>query len=388
MKTKNKKIKIGIDCYKLEDSTGAKRAGIGRHLYKLLEEISKRSELKKEFEFYLYFKGGVPRDIDFLNNPIFIKKVAKLPFFLPLFRPSYNIYFHIALPFFALKDRIDTTFFASFMLPALFVTKSIVVLTNDIYYEYTRGSLPKKYRIAYKLFSNWAARRATQITTQTYASRDEISEYFSLNKEKISVAPLGVDWQEYNPTEKVDKKNYILYVGQAFPRRHLRETLLAFEQIAPEFENLNFIAIGVDKYTPPIIDDLVKKINKHLGADRIIRKEGVDDERLKKLYQRAKVFTYISSSEAMGLPPLEALAAGTVPIVADTATTREIFSDKAYFVKNPDDVEDVASVLRKALKNDEEPQKIIENRADVLEKYTWERHADIMIDMFRKTAKK
>jgi len=334
-KLQNRKTRIGIDCYKLEDSTGATRAGVGRHLYKLLEEISQREELLKEFKFYLYFKAAIPSNIPFLDNPIFVKKVAKLPFFLPFFRPSFNVYFHVVLPFYALKDKIDATFFASFMLPALFVTKSIVVLTNDIYYEYKQGSLPLKYRIAYRLFSNWAARRATQITTQTFASRDEITKYFKIPLDKISVAPLGVDAVEYKPMKGVDKKNYILYVGQAFPRRHLRETLLAFERVASEFSNLKFIAVGVDKYNPPILENLVKDINKRVG-DRIIWRQGVDDNELKKLYQEARLFTYISSSEAMGLPPLEALAAGTVPVVADTATTREIFKDSAYFADDPD----------------------------------------------------
>ena len=396
MSKANKKLKIGIDCYKLEDLTGSQRAGVGRHLYKLLEEISKRPQLADEFKFYLYFKGHIPAYIPFFNNPIFVKKVAKLPFFLPFFRPSYNIYFHIALPIFALKDRIDATFFASFMLPALFVTKSIVVLTNDIYYEYKCGSLPKKYKIAYRLFSNWAARRATQVTTQTYASRDEISKYFNLDKDKIFVAPLGVDAQEYEPTESVRKKYYILYVGQAFPRRHLCETLLAFEKISPEFPDLKFIAIGIDKYNPPIITKLIKDINERLG-DKVIWKQGVNDDELRKLYQEAKLFTYISSSEAMGLPPLEALAAGTAPVVADTSTTREIFSAEggsasgggnlAFYVRNPNNINNIAEVLRKALKNDAECRKITEGRGEVLEKYTWERHADLMLELFRHTAK-
>ena len=50
--------------------------------------------------------------------------------------------------------------------------------------------------------------------------------------------------------------DYILYVGQAFPRRHLRETLLAFEKISPQYLDLKFIAIGNDKYNPPIIEKL------------------------------------------------------------------------------------------------------------------------------------
>lgn len=383
-------IKIGIDCHKLEDSTGAQRAGIGRHTYRLLEEISKKPELKDRFRFYLYFKGRVPKDIKFLEDKIFVKKVAKLPFFFPKFRPSFNIFFHIALPLYALKDRVDVTFFPSFMLPAFIITKSLVVLTNDIYYEYTQGTLPKKYRLGYKVFANWAARRATQITTQTYASREEISGYFNIPKEKIVVVPLGADIAKINEEVLPDsqKQNYIFYLGQAFPRRHLKETIQAFELAAGEFPKLQLIAVGVDKYNPPIIDKLVTETNQRLGDRKIHHFEFVSDEKLQELYSKAKLFCYISSSEAMGLPPLEALAAGTAPVVADTPTTKEIFGDAAFFVKNPDNPENIASVLREALQSSEKRENIVRKRGEVLAKYTWKGHAEQMVELFEKTAGK
>lgn len=381
-------IKVGIDAHKLEDTTGAQRAGIGRHVYRLLEEISKRDDVRGKYRFYLYFKGRIPDNIPFLDNDLFVPRVAKLPFFLPFFRPSFNVFFHIALPWYAIKDRIDVTFFPSFMLPALFVKKSVVVLTNDIYYEFSRGTLPLKYRVGYKLFATWAAKTATTITTQTYASRDEISEYFNLDKEKITVVPLGADFQRLYRNDSAEKKPYILYVGQAFPRRHLKETLEAFGAIAPEFPDYSFVAIGVEHYNPPVIEDLVRRINRELGAPKVIRKEFVSDEKLDRLYRRAKLFTYISSSEAMGLPPLEALASGTVPVVADTPTTREIFGRHALFVQDPDDPEQIAETLKEGLSNEALRERILENREEVLQKYTWQNHAEKMMKLFSETARK
>ena len=78
-------IKVGVDCHKLEDADGAFRAGIGRHTYKLLEQVSKMPELQEKYRFYLYFKKSVPENIPFLDNPIFVPQVAKLPFFLSIF---------------------------------------------------------------------------------------------------------------------------------------------------------------------------------------------------------------------------------------------------------------------------------------------------------------
>ncbi|MEX0877470.1 MAG: glycosyltransferase family 1 protein [Candidatus Spechtbacterales bacterium] len=387
-------IKVGIDCHKLEDKTGAQRAGIGRHTYRLIEEISHNRELSEKFRFYLYFKGHIPDDIPFLENDIFVKRVAKLPFFIPFFRPSFNIFFHIALPLYIVKDRVNVTFFPSFMLPAFFppdiVAKSLVVLTNDIYYEYTQGTLPKKYKIGYQLFANWAARYATQITTQTYASREEISGYFNIPKEKIVVVPLGADIAQTNESTVPDaeKQNYIFYLGQAFPRRHLKETIQAFEIISPEFPEIQFIAVGVDKYNPPVIDKLVGEVNQKLGDRKIHRFEFVSDERLGELYKKAKLFCYISSSEAMGLPPLEALASGTAPVVADTPTTREIFGDAAFFVKNPDDPKNIAETLREALQSREKRENIVRKRKQILSKYTWKGHAEEMVKLFEKVALK
>ncbi|MEX2052703.1 MAG: hypothetical protein WD898_00545, partial [Candidatus Paceibacterota bacterium] len=67
-------LKIGIECESIEDQTW----GVGRMITKLLEEISKRPELQKEFRFFLYFKARIP-NLPYLDNPIFIKKVVKVP---------------------------------------------------------------------------------------------------------------------------------------------------------------------------------------------------------------------------------------------------------------------------------------------------------------------
>ncbi|MEX0916781.1 MAG: glycosyltransferase, partial [Candidatus Spechtbacterales bacterium] len=231
-----------------------------------------------------------------------------------------------------------------------------------------------------------AARRATRITTQTTASAEDISAQFGIDRKDITVVPLGADIATYG-SSKAPKENYILYVGQAFPRRHLRETMLAFEAIARDFPSLRLIALGVDKYNPPMADELAKTINSRLGGNRIERREGVSDAQLHDLYRRATLFTYISSSEAMGLPPLEALAAGTVPVVADTPTTREIFGEHALFVANPDRPADIADTLTRALSDEGLRNRVLAGREEVIGKYTWARHARMMLDLFNEAVK-
>ena len=45
--------------------------------------------------------------------------------------------------------------------------------------------------------------------------------------------------------------DYILYVGQMFPRRHARETILACKKLG-----VKLIMVGVDKYVPKLQIDV------------------------------------------------------------------------------------------------------------------------------------
>jgi glycosyltransferase involved in cell wall biosynthesis len=353
--------KIGIECESIEDQTW----GVGRIVKKLLEEISRKPELANEFKFFLYFKSRIP-DLPFLNNPIFVKKIVG--------PNSFSLYYYLVLPFKLYFDRLDMTFFPNYMLPILFCGKSLVILTEDVFYEFKSGVLPFRYKLAYRIFTSWAAKHATKIMAISETSKKEVSKLFGIPQEKIVVNPLGVDLPEENI--EMQKKDYLLYVGQAFPRRHLKETMLAFEKIAPAFPGLKLIAIGYDKYNPPIIKELKNEINKKLSSERIIYKEYVPEHELAELYTNAKLSIYVSSKEAFGLPPLESLAHKTAPVISDSELNHEIYGNNAFFVKNPESVESIAETIIKGLTDELKNNQIVAAAPDILKKYSWHSHAE------------
>lgn len=366
-------IKIGIECESIEGESW----GVGRIVSKLLKEISQRPELIKEFKFYLYFKSEIP-SYSFLDNPIFIKKIS-YPSFLP---SSFSFYYYVFLPVRLWFEKLDMMYFPNYMLPIIFLGKSAVTLTEDVHYEMTKGGLPFRYKLAYRIFSNWAAFRATRIVAVSWASKPAVARAFNINPDRIFVVPNAVDEPPVSkgPNEIGD---YILHVGQAFPRRHLKEEIAAFGELAEEFKDLKFVVIGKDAYWPPIIKDLVQKTNSHLARPAIVYKEYVPQQELDDLYFNAKTLIYVSENEAFGLPPLEALAHGVPAIVADIPVTKEIFSDKAFFVKNPDSIQEIASVIRQALTDDKKRQEILEAKDAILKRYTWSHHTDKFLDLCR-----
>ena len=374
-------LKIGMECESIE---GSESWGVGRIVKKLLEEISHRPELASEFRFFLYFKSQIP-DYPWLASPIFVKKVIGMP--------SFSLYYYFFLPIKMWFEKLDLVFFPNYMLPILFQGKSLVILTEDIYYEIHSGTLPWRYKLAYKIFAGWAAKHATRIMTISETSKKEVARLFKINPTRIVINPLGIDLPKPIPhsTFHIPYSNYILYVGQAFPRRHLRETMLAFEILASqtgnwklETGNLQLIAIGKDKYNPPVIEKLKNEINNRLGRNAIIYKEYVPEEELAQLYSGAKCVVYVSLKEAFGLPPPEALGYGVPAVISNSEISHEIFGDNAFFVSNPDNPESISEAIKKTLTDEAKRQKIKESALQILEKYTWQSFTNMFLDVARR----
>lgn len=378
-------IRIGIECESIEDQSW----GVGRIINKLLEEISHRPELKQEFRFFLYFKSHIP-SYEYLENDIFVKKVVSVP----LIPKSFSLYYYVWLPIKLWFEGLDAMFFPNYMLPIIFRGKSVVILTEDVYYE-ARGNLPFQYRLAYHIFPVWAAKHATRIMAISETSKKNVAKLFKISESRIFVNQLAVDMpksasepEPYN----LDPKPYLLYVGQAFPRRHLKETILAFERLEPKFTGLNLIAIGTDKYYPPIIKKLVEDANKKLGREAVIHKDYVGDDELHELYRNAKCLIYVSSREAFGLPPLEALAYGAIPVVADNDLNHEIYSDNAFFVASirwrESLTDSIASTIEDCLTNTSKREQIKQAAPGILSKYTWPAHTDRFIKLINEITSK
>lgn len=375
-------IKIGIECENIEDAKS--RWGVGHLVLNLLKEYAANPEYQKKFQLYLYFKNSVPQD-EFLKNPVFVKKIVKLPGI-----NSFNIFYHILMPIGAMRDKIDAMFFPSYMLPPLYFGKSIVMLTNDVYYEYKRGTLPFKYKLAYRLFSNWAALKATKILTISQAAKKELIKFYKISADKIFVAHLGVTpkisnqqpakptpWSAPRPIRVGINNDFILYIGQMFPRRRVAESLLAFKKIAGDFPDLKFILVGKDKYNPPIIKNLIRQINSELKEERIICHDYIEeDSAIVSLYKNASLFLYISSSEAFGLPPVEAVSYGVPVVIKDSELNHELFDNAAFFVKNEHSANEIADIIKDGLTNIEKRNYCLQKYKDLIPKLTWRNFAE------------
>jgi len=366
---------IGIVASELEKTNT--RAGIARMLFELLKYISNVPGIEKKFRIILYFRAKIPK-IDFLDHPVFEKKVLKF------IKPSFALYYNFLIPWIGIKHKIDIMFFTTFMLPLFYFKKSHVIIHDTIFKAHPEW-FDWFHRISYRILIDYAAKKASKIFTLTQAAKKDIMNYYKVEPERIIVSAPGLDFKPVKDEKLIKRvknkykieKDFIFYTGQIIIRRRVKESILAFEAIANQFPNLQFLVSHRDLTNPAQnIDKLIKIINEKLGRNAIIRTIFVQEKDLPVLYSAAKAFVYASEYEGFGLPPAEATMCGTASITGTNDAALEIFTEKgAFFIKNPCNVDEITEQMFKALTNEKKRQEVIKCGQESLKKYTWENHA-------------
>jgi hypothetical protein len=352
---------IAIECESLEDTSW----GVARVIRGLLESYSSLPDLQARYRLRLYCKRRIPSLPSFPAGTVECVRVPSAG--------SFSLYYYVLLPLRLWWDRPAVTYWPNYMLPIIAPSPSVVMLTEDVLYEARNPLMPLRYRYAYRIFTGWAIRRATRIMAISASSAARLRHLVPAIASRLFVNQLAMT--PILPQPAPDTTKYILYAAQGLPRRHLRETILGFAEVARRYPALHLIAVGADKYRPLIIKALVEETNRMLGRNAIRWIERVSEAELASLMHNAQALVYVSDMEAFGLPPLEALSCGVVPIVLDVPVHHEILGEHAVYVQSAQPAA-IAAAIEQAL-NDTALRAGVRSAArSVASRYTWDAHAD------------
>jgi glycosyltransferase involved in cell wall biosynthesis len=181
---------------------------------------------------------------------------------------------------------------------------------------------------------------------------------------------------------------FLLYAGTIRPQKNIPRLVEAFALLRSELENhpvyadLRLIIIGdeISRYPTvrrTVIQSRVESAVRFLGF--------VPIDTLRVFYESAAAFVFPSLYEGFGLPPLEAMAAGTPVVTSNVTSLPEVVGDAAHTV-SPDNVFDIARGIREVLLDEGLRATLRCRGAERLRLFSWERTAAETLDTYREIA--
>lgn len=226
----------------------------------------------------------------------------------------------------------------------------------------------------------WSLERAAAVLVPTAAVGGELEERHSVPADKITVTHEGVSPVFFGATPLSEivlgrmgiPGRFVLAVGTIEPRKNLVRLLEAWRSARSELPGWRLVLAGPRGWGPelPETPDVMP-----IGY--------VADETLPGLVAAADVFCYPSLYEGFGLPPLEAMAAGTACIAGRNPAAEEVLGEAAMIV-DPHSTEAIAEALA-LLASDE----ALRRRHALLGKswaarFTWEAAASSTFEAYRR----
>lgn len=358
------------------------QTGVGRYIRNLLHELA---IINQSDEFYIYLNN--PEYKDFHEpSPKWHKVLLDLSW--------HSLREQLIIPQKFMQDKLDVAHFPYFNVPVFYPGKYLLTIHDLIVDHYDTGrasTLPfvlyKLKRLAYHIITRIGVRRASFIAVISQTTKREVEDHYGKNKPiLLTYDALDSHFTELVKTHKPKKNydfDYILYVGNAYPHKNLERLVDAFALIK-KTQKIKLILAGNDEFFFP---RLKKYVGKRGLGDDIIFFGNANDEQLIDLYYFAKCLVFPSLMEGFGLPNLEAVICGCIPVVSNIPVFKEIWKD-IFPMFDPYDIMEMKRMLVKTVNmNIKEKAVILEKAKKITSGYTWKKTAQMTLDLYQKIVK-
>jgi glycosyltransferase involved in cell wall biosynthesis len=238
--------------------------------------------------------------------------------------------------------------------------------------------------------------RATRLTCDTAAVRDELMAQRVVPGDRVIVAPVGVGPEFSNRPDPASDREAtrligsapgaleLLHVGSTIPRKRIDLLLRICGELRQGLPDLHLVRVG-----GPFTPEQVRLA--HLAGidDRISVLGFLDDRTLAAVYRRAALVLLPSDREGFGLPLVEAMACGTPVVASDLAALREVGGSAAEYCRPGEDRLWERRISELVNERRDAPQRWMERREAALlrgGRFTWARFAARLAQVYVEVA--
>jgi glycogen(starch) synthase len=241
---------------------------------------------------------------------------------------------------------------------------------------------------------NWMANRAEQVITCSAYMRDQVSDIFGIEEERIAVIPNGIDPADLHSADESEvralRKRFatpdeklVLLVGRLVYEKGFQVALEAMPRVIEEVGNVRFLVAGAGTH-----EHELRAQARQLGLDPHGTFLGwIGDDVLHSLYRIADLTVVPSIYEPFGLVALEAMACGCPCLVADTGGLREVVPHEAVGLRfRSRDPASLARVAARILTDDELGRRIVTEAHEHVLDFDWAEIAERTLEVYQELA--
>ena len=339
-------MRIGIDARFYGPKTGG--GGLGRYVAELVTHLE---QIDSSNEYVLFLRKENFHECR-VTRPNFTKRLVDVPW--------YSLAEQRMLPQEIALAKVNFMHFPHWNVPILSRTPFLVTIHDLILLEdptsahaTTRNAFVHGVKYAgFRLVLENAIHRSRHIISVSECTKQAILKHFRVKPQKVTVIHNGVN----APSEGrgVSLRNlgvvepYILAVGNRYPHKNLDVLIAAFAPVFQKHPSASLVLAGRhDVFT----ERLMRQADKLGLPEHAVRFVDLpSDDELGALYRHANLLAFPSKIEGFGIPPLEAMHAGTPVMSSDASCLPEILGQAASYV-DPEDENGMTNTMLQAIES-------------------------------------
>lgn len=310
---------------------------------------------------------------------------------VPLWTPCHHRFERSLLSLELTRLRLDVLHSTDFIPPYRGARRQVASIHDLTFLRYPEH-LTAESRRYYNDQIEYAVRHADHILTISESSKQDLVSMLGVPENKITVQLLGVD-----PDFKIPSSeniaywrktlnlpaSYWLFLGTFEPRKNIIGLLEAYKMVSARMENAPpLLLAGTRGWMYEETLTRIKTLNLEKQVQLI---EHAPLTALPTLYHQSLAIVTPSFYEGFGLPALEGMACGTVPIVSNRSSLPEVVGDVGIQVE-PENSEQIAQAMLKAYHDHSWRARQVEAGLQRASTFTWEKTARVAIKVYEAIA--
>lgn len=363
-------MRIGIDASRgfVDQPTGTER-----YSYEVISRMVGLPEAKNT-EFILYSRDAQILSYSWPEN-VKVRIISRK-----------KLWTQVGLALATWKDNIDVLWIPAHTLPVLRnpQVKTIVTI-HGIEYEWLPAYENRLQRWYLPLSTQYAVKTANKIIAVSEFTKTQLIQRLRANKEKIEVVYEGyVGSKEFSIESKqaseilkkfkIEKNNYLLFVGTVQPRKNLKRLVEAFKLVCEKDKRLDCKLVIAGKLGW-LYEEVIEAVKREGLEERVMFTGYITEAERETLLHYAIVYVQPSITEGFGLPVLEAWAAGLGVISSNGGALGEIVS-KFGLLFDPSNTGEMAETIYEVVRNDKLRKKLISLGEERLIDFSWDTAAE------------